>query len=495
MLNLSLTLCFFADISIDVMELKTFMAGCVLGVSINWGLLTHSCWMRNLSMMVSSAGVQNTHSCYFFKFSAQPWPVVFWTVVQTSWWNLWDKLGSQHVRGFHSTTQPLSRMWTKYPMLHEALSGRIEHQSWVNFYKNLCPFLILQFTTVKFHTSRIPCCAVEVAFLPRSFEGLSLPWRSATSLFRYANLLASSYNSEIVECDMERMSRAAIPVVAPAFVSGSSSNGCCGVTWLLTECTTALFRASLCCWSNKCAAFLAAFTGIPWRTAYPSIGMQGPFCCRHSSVWQPFVTKEGFSCFAHVNFTQPPVRLQHLEQRALRVRTMEHAEILAPLLYTLSREQIRPYFQIFWGHLVIHITEKLQEMKKLRTVTMCTVFTCCFNSEVWLQLASRVGNPLFIIMKWNNHVKELWFQTLFHPPLIVKHTLFSLIILCEQWKTKHLMEIQICCATSPLEDWKQLHLHGLSCLFDSSWHESRVTVRRLSVVSALAVRAAFPHSC
>lgn len=28
------------------------------------------------------------------------------------------------------------------------------------------------------------------------------------------------------------------------------------------------------------------------------------------------MTKEGFSCFAHANFTQPPVRLQNLEQRA-----------------------------------------------------------------------------------------------------------------------------------------------------------------------------------
>lgn len=109
------------------MELRTFMARCVSGVLINCGLLTHSCWTRNLSMMVSSAGVQSTHSCLLFlNFSAQTWPVVFWTVVQTSWWSLWDKLGSQHVRGFHST---------KYPMLHEALSGRREHQSWVNFWE------------------------------------------------------------------------------------------------------------------------------------------------------------------------------------------------------------------------------------------------------------------------------------------------------------------------------------------------------------------------
>lgn len=82
---------------------------------------------------ILSLGVQNTHSCYFFNFSAQTWPVVL-----EPWFKLHD--GAFGTSWNLNMSEAFIQQRSLCPGCELNIPCCMKHQSWVNFCKNFCPF-------------------------------------------------------------------------------------------------------------------------------------------------------------------------------------------------------------------------------------------------------------------------------------------------------------------------------------------------------------------
>lgn len=100
---------------------------------------------------------------------------------------------------------------------------------------------------------------------------------------------------------------------------------------------------------------------------------------------------------------------------------------------------------------VLHLVEKLEEMREFKTVPMCAILTpvCSFKHECSspcyrlfrnrMRSSRSFQGPKWTLYYYNameffpNCIKELWVQAVIHPPFSFKCTLLSVIASCKQW--------------------------------------------------------------